>query len=452
MKRKIIVLMSAIALLSSAPVWAQSTVMNLKQILDYAIKHNQDANKARLEVENGRYVTNEVRAQALPQINGNASLTDNLIKPRFVLPGTLAGRPGENIIVESGTTWNAAAGVSLSQQLFNQSVFTGLKAAKVGEDFYQLSAALTEEQVIEQVASAYYQLLVNQEQVAVIDANLNNVIQLQKTIASQYENGLVKKTDRDRVQVNLTNLQTQKQQLTDGIRQMENMLKFYMGMPLNTAVSFERIPLNDLSKEIVPVKEETVNAENITSFVLLKKQRELLTLQKKAYQAEYYPSLSLSGNYSYNGLSDKFDLFKTANTSAFWYDMASVGLTLRVPIFDGNARGSKVKQANIALLKIDQDLSTTQQSVDLAYQNASIQMSNSINTIRVQEANVKLANEVYQTTQSNYKNGLANLTDLLNSESSMVEAQNSYNQALLNYKLAEIQLIKSQGKIKTLNQ
>ena len=58
--------------------------------------------------------------------------------------------------------------------------------------------------------------------------------------------------------------------------------------------------------------------------------------------------------------------------------------------------------------------------------------------------------EVYDNTQNNYINGLASLTDLLDSENSLVEAQNNYNTALLDYKLAEIQLIKSRGELKSL--
>jgi len=57
---------------------------------------------------------------------------------------------------------------------------------------------------------------------------------------------------------------------------------------------------------------------------------------------------------------------------------------------------------------------------------------------------------VLDNTQNNYVNGLATLTDLLDAENSLVESQNNYNNALLEYKLAEIQLIKSKGELKTL--
>ena len=170
-----------------------------------------------------------------------------------------------------------------------------------------------------------------------------------------------------------------------------------------------------------------------------------MSLQKKAYEAEYYPTLSLSGNYSFNGLSDQIS-FKNSQS----YGMGAIGLTLRVPIFDGFATRSRVRQAKVDILQNQEDQRNLSNSLNLAYENAKLQLQNSLNTITSQQQNVKLAEEVYASTQNNYKNGLAGLTDLLDAENDLTEAQNSHSQALLNYKLAEIQLIKSNGNIKSL--
>ncbi|HRB73148.1 MAG TPA: TolC family protein, partial [Flavobacterium sp.] len=64
--------------------------------------------------------------------------------------------------------------------------------------------------------------------------------------------------------------------------------------------------------------------------------------------------------------------------------------------------------------------------------------------------NVTLAQEVFSNTKNNYVNGLASLTDLLDSENALTEAKNNYTSALLEYKMAEIQIIKSKGELKSL--
>ena len=78
------------------------------------------------------------------------------------------------------------------------------------------------------------------------------------------------------------------------------------------------------------------------------------------------------------------------------------------------------------------------------------QIENALITIRIQEENVALAKDVLENIQNNYKNGIAPLTDLLNAETAFTEAENNYTSALLDYKLAEVALIKSQGELTSL--
>jgi outer membrane protein len=437
-----------IGLLSTGAANAQKVQLTLKDALKHAVENNSRVKTAKLEIAAGKYKTEEIRALALPQVTATGSITDQLIKQRFVLPGEIVGKPGEVVAVESGTTYNANAGVQLNQQLFNQQVFTGLKAARLSEDYYSLSAELSEEQIIEQVATNYYQVLVTREKLSLIDSNIKNAVAIEKTIDNQYRNGLAKKIDLDRTRVGITNLQNQREQIVNGITQQENLLKYYMGMPIGTEIIIPEAEIQNVhAPALLP---DTVNYDNRLEYKIQKKQEELLGLQKKAYISEYYPTLSLTGNYNYTGMSNKFDLFRFNGGSGQWFDMASVGLSLRIPIFDGFATRSKVRQANVDLLKAQESLRDTRQSLNLAYDNAKIQIRNSLNTINSQKENVALAQDIYYSTSNNYKNGLASLTDLLDAENALTNAQNSYAEALLNYKVAEIQLVKSNGNIKTL--
>ncbi len=438
-----------IAILFSGFANAQTVNLTLKDALNFALENNAAVKKARLDIEGGKYRTDEIRAQALPQINGSASLTDNLIIQRNAIPNIFAGRPDEVILVAFGQKWNANAAVQFSQQLFNQSVFTGLRAAKAGQNFYELNAEISEETLLQNVTAAYYQILITRENLSVIDSNINSLSKIEKTVSNQYRNGLARKIDLDRVRVNLNNLQTQRQQVQNAVTLAENALKYNMGMDVNTQITIPEAALSQIKTD-VNLLASTLNLEQLKEYQLAKQQEELLGYQKKAYQAEYFPSLSLTSNYLYNGISNKLDLFGGSNSTARWVDAASIGLSLRIPIFDGNARKSRVRQAEVDIEQAKEDTKDAANALKLQFENAKLQIQNSINTINAQQENVKLAEDVYASTQNNYRNGLATLTDLLDAENSLTEAKNSYNQALLNYRLAEVQLIKSNGNIKSL--
>lgn len=430
-----------LGLLLSNTVSAQQT-LTLKEALNYAVQNSVNVRKAKLDIDGGRYKTEEIRAQALPQITGNAGLTYNPIIGQQVVDfgGSLQ-------TLKFGQKWNSSAGIQLSQQIFNQQVFTGLQAAKSSEEYYNLISKLTEEQIIELVANNYYQVLVNRQQLNVVDTNIKNVKVIENIISNQYENGLAKKIDVDRIKVNLTNLQTQREQTLNAITQLENQLKFSMGMPVSNEIILPETELTEVSR--LPQFTDSIALDNRTEIKLLDNQDKLLSLQRKAYVSEYFPTLALTGNYTYSSQAAGFD-FLTSNSRAIGFDASAIGLTLKVPIFNGFLTRSKIRQADVDIKKAKEDRRESTNSLNLAYENAKIQLRNSLNTINAQKKNAELADEIYRSTQNNYNNGLATLTDLLDTESSLTEAQNSYTQALLNYKIAEIQLIKSNGNIKSL--
>jgi len=431
---------------------AQAPVqLKLKDALNYALQANQNARKARLNVENSQYQIDEVRARALPQVNGSASLTHNPLLQMSALPNLFGPNPNPNetILVAFGQKWNSSTGVSLNQALFDKSVLTGLSAAKTTQEFYKMSAQLTEEQVIEQVATNYYQVLVQRQQLGVLDSVIKNTSRVQNILESQYKNGLAKKIDVDRIAVNISNLNSQRQQLINTLTLLENQLKFYMGMPIQTPIVIPDVDIHSIQPQMVGAG-AVVNVEDRLEYRLLKKQEDLLTLQKEAFKSEYYPSLSLSGNYSYQGMGNKVPVFKGQRQGVNWFDAASVSLNLRIPIFNGGATKARVRQADISIKQLNEDIDNTELALNLAFENAKTQINNSVITLNAQRENVKLAQQVFFNTQNNYNNGLATLTDLLNAETSLTEAQNNYSAALLNYRVAEIQLIKSQGNLKSL--
>jgi len=441
--QRLVLLVAGVSIMSLAN--AQTAPLTLKEALQQALKNKSEAIKAKLDEENSQNQIDQARSQALPQINGNAGITFNPILQLSAIPGELAGQPGKTMLVAFGQKWTSNTSVSLSQTLFDKSVFTGLKAAKTTQQYYKLVAGLTDEQIIEQVATQYYQVLVQRQQLVVIDSNIATTTRVMNVIEGQFNNGLAKKIDLDRSKVNLSNLQAQRQQLNNAVQLQENTLKFYMGISIETPITVPSSALDSIQPQLAII-DNTPDVKKLSDYQVLKKQEELLVLQKEATTAGYYPSLSLSGNYGYMGMSSKFPI----GTGANWFDYASLGLNLKIPIFNGFSTRSKVRQADIDIRKLQADIKNTELSLNLAYQNAKTQLGNSIITLNNQKTNVALAEEVYTNTQNNYSQGLAPLTDLLDAESSLTTAQNNYTTALLDYRIAEIQLIKAQGNLKSL--
>lgn len=422
------------------------TTLTLKDAVNYALLNKADAKKSKLQVENSEYKIQEVRSRALPQISANGNLTYNPIIQTTVIDGAGFGAPGTTIQAAFGQTWTSTAGLSLTQTIFDQSVFTGLKAAKSTREFYQINDQLTEEQVIERVANNYYSVYVQKERLVLLDSNYVNTTKVRDIVQGQFDNGLAKKIDLDRIIVKMSNIDTERQQIKNQIALQENALKFYMGMPIETQIE---MPKEEF--EVVPAAlTEEPNIENRTEYLLLKKQEELLVYNKKAVEAGYYPTLSLSAGYNYIGQGPEFPWFAKPDKGVYWSDFSAIGLNLHVPIFTGFGTRARVRQADVEIRSLQEDIKDTKLSLDLDYRNAITQINNNLVTIENQKENMRLATEILSNTKNNYLQGLASLTDLLDAENASLEAQNNYTRAVLNYKIAEISLIKSKGELKSL--
>lgn len=422
-------------------------VLELSEAVSYALEHKAEAAKARLDIANADAQISEVRANALPTLSANAGTTHHPLLQENILPGEIFGAPGEDIAVAFGRKWNSTANVQLSQTLFNQAVFVGLKAARSTKEFYQLNAQLTNEELIEKVATAYFQVYQAQQLLENLESNLELTERTIGIVKGLYDNGLVKKIDYDRSRVALNNLVSSRQQAVNAVKLSENALKFMIGMPIDKEI---RLPAQNFEPSFFPGGAQKMAGR--TELELLDKQIELLDFRKKASLAEYYPSASLVANYGWLGQGDVVPLWNGAEKGVFWSDLGSVGINLSIPIFNGGATRARVKQDQFEIDKAREDLKETELSLQLAYENALAQLENSFLTIRTQEENVALALEVLEDIQNNYELGLAPLNDLLDSERELAEAKNGLTNARLEYKLAEVELLRAQGKIETLKE
>jgi len=259
----------------------------------------------------------------------------------------------------------SVAGVSLTQNIFNQQVFTGLKAAKTTREFYKINKDLTDEQVIERVANAYYQVYLQRQKLTVIENNLKNTTKVKEIIKNLFDNGLAKKIDLDRITVTLNNITTTRQQLLNAVEVQENALKFYMGMPMD-----EKITIPDSEVEVTPLQlEESANTALRSEYKLLESQKSLLELNKQAMKSLYYPTLSLTAGYNYIGQGPQMPWGARPSDKVYWSDFSSVGLNLNIPIFTGFGTRAKVRQADIDVREAEADLADTKLSLDLAYKN-----------------------------------------------------------------------------------
>ena len=427
--------------------FAQQKELTLKDAIRYALENKADAEKARLEVTKSEYKIQEVRANALPNISASGGMVYNPKLQATYIDGSAFGIPGgDPLKMEMGQKWSANAEAKLTQMLFSQAVFMGLKAARTTREFYLLNQQLTENEIIEKVAKAYYQVYQTRQMLQNVEANLALTEKTAGVVKGLNEAGLAKKIDLDRTTVALNNLKSARQQALNGLQLSENALKYMIGMPMIEQIILPKEGF-EANYDLAFAKG---SSNNRIELQVLEKQKQLLDINVKVKRAALYPSLMLQATYGYLSMGPKMPIIYGKKDKVYGADYSSITLGVSVPIFSGFGTTAKIRQAQIESQALETTLKDTHLAMDLAYENAHNQLNNNLLTIDSQKENVKLAEEVLLNTQNNYQQGLASLTDLLDAERSLSDAKNNYTNALLDYKLAEIELLKSQGKLDTI--
>lgn len=427
--------------LSVASAGAQDTLA-LEDCLKIGIENNLSLQSKRKEIQKGRYGISENRARLLPQINGFANYNDNIDPPVSVTDGSAYGNPYN---VTHTLQYSANAGLQLQMPLYNQTLYTSISIARTMDEMNRLTYEKAREDLILQVCKMYYLGQVTAEQIALIKANITRLEELQNITQAFYDNGMAMEVDVKRVNINLENLKVQYDNAQAMLEQQLNLLKYIIDYPAEKQIAL--VPVN--TETITPVA-LTGLSENLYELQLLQSQRQLAEQQKKMIGYGYIPSLNLTGNWMFSAYTDKAYHWFHSGPSGHWYRSYGLGLSLRVPIFDGLDKRYKTRKAVIDIENIKLAQENTRKNLQTRYLNATNDLMNNQRNFKKQKDNYLLAEDVYTVTMDRYREGITSMTEVLQDEMRMSEAQNNYISAHYNYRVTNLMLLKLTGQIESL--
>jgi outer membrane protein len=422
--------------------------LTLEQVLRYTIAHNRTMQSAILDEKLSRQQTKEILASGLPQVQASADFKDYLKIPTSLLPAEIiGGETGTFVPVQFGTQYNVTAGLEASQLIYSQSYLVGLKASKSAQEVAQLNTRKTKEDLVYNTSLTFYSAQISRKQLDILQANLHKLDNQLEISAVQYQNGLIKKLDLDRLKVSKTNLQTDIDNLETAHQQQINRLKFYMNLPLSQEISLDTTM--NKTGGLLSISKEVNLFQNRTEYQLINKQQDLYHLELKNVRAGYFPTLAGFASYNTMAMRSEFNFFDSGKP---WFQTNVVGLRLNLPIFDGLEKRAKAQRSKLHLAKVENEAALLEQSITMDIINANAKLINSRKALNAQQENRLLAEDVYTQTQFQYKEGLASMTDLLNAETSMRDAQSNYIKALVESLIADLELQKADGSLLKISQ
>ncbi|MGJ1528067.1 TolC family protein [Sphingobacterium spiritivorum] len=412
----------------------------LKECINYALENNAKIRQSEADHHEYYYQIQEVKSNLLPQVSGSGVIDRNIVIPTMILPGEIVGQPGTKIPAQMGTKNLLDFSAQIEQVIFDPALFQGIRIAKTNQELLTLQKELTEEEVIYNVSTIFYEIARTKEELKNVEHMLILQTESYTIVDERIEQGISRPVDRNRIQVNINGLKTRKRGLESIIYQQTNYLKALIGVNVNEdfTIQYGIVLTPQINDAFLPYENT-----NRTEIQLLTTQKNLVNFEIIQEKKKYLPTLSGLFSAGYQFQSDQFRI-----TQDPWFSSVAIGLRLKVPIFDGHTKRSRIQQLHWQNQRIESQILQKQHDLEADERNAFYKLQRSRENLTEQKQNVNLAEDNYNKTNLLYKQGLIDIGEVFSTESSLLDAKTAYSNECIAYKIAEIELQKALGTLK----
>jgi outer membrane protein TolC len=412
--------------------------------VDFALQNQPLVRQALIDQEIGERNIRIGLASWLPQLQGTATLAHNLQLPASVFPNLNDPAAGPQI-VRVGVKNTSALGLQATQLIYSNDVIRAARAARYIRQQTSQNTTGFKIDVVTGVSKAFYDILLTQERLRILDEAIRRQEKQLKDARAQYDVGLVDKTDYKRAAIAVRNAYADRRSTSESLKGKQAYLKQLMGLApeTNLALAYDTL---QLVQETALDTTEQLSYERRIEVQQLQTQQRLQHLNVDFYRYGFLPSLSAYGNYNRVFQNNEFgSLYNQA------FPNSQVGLQLAVPIFTGTRRVQNLRIAELQSQRLDLDLADTRNQINTEYQQALATYKSALNDLKTQGVNVDDAREVYKIIKLQYDEGLKTYLEVITAENDLRSAQFNYYNSLYAVLSGKLDVQRALGSI-TFNQ
>src|SRR5207302_2176773 len=405
-------------------------VLTLEKAMELAL-----SNHPSLRVASGTQAINEAlvgQAQSgfYPQVSAQSGYQRTTANPTRNFTGSPLPRA-----TRGDTFGYYQNNVTLNQLLYD----FGTTKSQVDTARFNLQAAnanaeTTVQTVVINVQQAYFSLQQAQRLVKVNEEALTQFKQHLDLARGRFKAGVAAKVDVTTAEVDLSNAQLNL--ITAKNNALVARVTLNNAMGIQTTNPYRVLDPSRGEAYQVTLDEAVARAMRLRPEMISQRAQERAAAAAiKAAQGNFFPTVTSSANYSYNGV--EFPLVYN------W----SVAGTVNIPIFSGFLTKQQVAQARANLLKTKANGDVLGQTILLEVNQALLNLEAARERLKLTAVTVEQAKERLALVEGRYKAGLSNAVEVTDAEVALVTAQTNDVVAMSSYQAAKAQLDRAMGII-----
>lgn len=435
-KTKVSLLLTTIFLLHSALTYSQ--IWSLQQCIDTALIHNKTLQIARNNAEIIDEKNKEAYANLIPKVNLNADYKYYTDLPTQLMPlSTFNPTAPEGKFKEAqfGVPHNINGSVQVIIPLYNSQIYGAIETTGIASELTQLQVQKSEEQVVLEVSNLYYNIQILSKQLLFIDSNIVHTEKLLARGRLLKEQQMIKGTDVTKIELQLSQLQTQLSTIENKIVQITNALKFNLGISQDNKISIQ----SEINYKVENQNEFKSPTEQLIAATQLK----LAKIELRNTRRSLLPALSFIGSYGTMG----YGYDKKPNNFLNFYPLGFAGVQFTYPLFSGTVVLHKINQKKLELKNSGLQQEIVNDQLKMQRQNAQLQLELNIKNISNTEEQIVQAKKIYNQTILLQNQGLATINDVFIADADLRQSQQNNISAIVEYLKSDLELMKLNGNI-----
>jgi outer membrane protein len=436
-----------------------ASAADLMQVYQLARENDPQFSTTEAQARATREGAVQARAAMLPQIGGDASIRRSrsegpsqtqvpILDPVTQQPIGFTTLSGESRTDATSTS----AGVSAQQMIFDRARFTTLRSQQAlsRASDYQIEAA--GDSLITRTSAAYFNVLVQLETLAAAEAS-ETALKKQFDFASKrLEVGLAPITDVHEARAQYDNARANTILARNAVEDAYQALAEITGQPV---AALKALPDNFQPALPTEGSADAWVAKAMDNNPALRASREQVASAEENIETArsgYWPTLYANGGYDFSKTTgDRTSTFpgRPASVNDISGDSRgpSIGITLNVPIFNGGATASRVRQAiaqrDATSDQLEQQRRARTRNTRAAYQS----LVAGISEVEARRSALTSARAAYEASQVGLEVGTRTVLDVLNNQQNLFNAQRAYAQARYNFLQSRLNLEQAAGTL-----
>lgn len=413
---------------------------SLRDCIDYALANNIQLQKAKIKEYSALEDVKQSQAALLPSLN--LSTSQNVNYTPWPQQGRATVADGYVQSSVDKVYYNGSYSLSGNWTVWNGNKNrNNVKLNKVAAEQARLDSATTANNVLEQIAQLYVQILYSNEAIAVTKESLKTSQTNEQRGKTMVEVGKMSKADLAQLTAQRaqdeyaiveaeSNLRNYKRQLKE-LLQITSDEEFDVAVPSTTDdMALEAVPaLNDVYVASLEQRPEIKNA---------KLGIESSDLGIKVAKAGRMPTVSLNAGVMTSTSSMSDNAWGTQMKNNF---SLGGGVTVSIPLFDNRQTKTAVNKAKLQKQSYLLDLQDKQTTLYSTIENYWLQAVTNQNKFKAARVSTESAQASYELLSEQFKQGLKNTVELMTGKTNLLQAQQNELQskylAILNLNMLE---------------